>query len=252
MTTENMTRRAPGVHLRTGSSVWQWKIKAPSALRSLYPSGWAHRCSLRTSDLSVANLLAAGLQADWLSRFEEQRKTLNPQRVEVVTPAMAKLLADRIRASILSTDQKLRNEPETTRLLLEATRPVGVANGLTIGPYEAPRPIADATPLDPLEGMPLALLLELADVNEAISQQAAIAMATQRVAEVLPRVKHEALAPGLTFDHKAPGGMDALRECLKAYRKAWQDVTERDAGAVIETPQAPTLVTMKQAKPTRD
>jgi hypothetical protein len=38
MTTENMTKRAPGVHLRTGSTAWQWKIKAPDDLRSLYSS----------------------------------------------------------------------------------------------------------------------------------------------------------------------------------------------------------------------
>ena len=95
MTTEDMTKRAPGVHLRSGSTVWQWKIKVPNDLRSLYASEWANRCSLKTSDLSVANLLAAGHQADWLARFDEQRKTLNPQRVEVVTPAMGKLLADR-------------------------------------------------------------------------------------------------------------------------------------------------------------
>ena len=249
MTTDDMTKRAPGVHLRSGSSVWQWKIKTPTELRSLYSSEWAHRCSLRTSDLSVANLLAAGLQADWLARFDEQRKTLNPQRVEVVTPAMAKLLAEHVSASILGMDEKLRNEPETTRLLLEATGPFGIPNGLAIGPYEPPRPVSHSTPLDPLEGMPLELLLELGDINEAINRQAAIEMATQRVAAVLPRVKQEALALGLEFDPKAPGAMDALRECLKAYRKAWQAVSERDAG-VVETPKAPTLVAMKQAKPT--
>lgn len=249
MTTDDMTKRAPGVHLRSGSSVWQWKIKTPTELRSLYSSEWAHRCSLRTSDLSVANLLAAGLQADWLARFDEQRKTLNPQRVEIVTPAMGKLLADRVSASILGMDEKLRNEPETARLLLEATRPFGIPNGLAIGPYEPPRPVSDSAPLDPLEGMPLDLLLELGDINEAINRQAKVEMATQRVAAILPRVKQEALALGLEFDPKAPGAMDALRECLKAYRKAWQAVSERDAGEVVETPEAPTLVAMKQAKP---
>ena len=250
MTAENMTKRAAGVHARTGSSVWQWKIKVPNELRALYASEWAHRCSLKTSDLSVANLLAAGLQAEWMGRFDEQRKSLNPQRVEAVTPAMAKLLAERVSASILGLDEKLRNEPETARLLLQATRPSGAANGLSIGPYEPPSPAADSAPLDPLEGLPLDLLLELGDVNEAISQQAATAMATQRVAAVLPLVKGEALKLGLTFDPKVPGAMDALRECLKAYRKAWQDVAERDAGNVVDTPAAPTLVAMKQAKPT--
>ena len=69
MTAENMTERAPGVHLRTGSSVWQWKIKAPEDLRSLYSSEWAHRRSLKTPDVPAANLVAAGLQAEWLARL---------------------------------------------------------------------------------------------------------------------------------------------------------------------------------------
>lgn len=44
---------------------------------------------------------------------------------------------------------------------------------------------------------------------------------------------------------------DALRECLKAYRKAWQEVTKRDDGEVIETPVAPTRADAGQAKFTR-
>ncbi|MEO5690120.1 MAG: site-specific integrase [Burkholderiaceae bacterium] len=250
MTDENMTKRAAGVHPRSDSSVWQWKIRVPQELRSLYPSEWAHRCSLKTSDLSSANIKAAQLQARWTIRFDEERNGLNPQVVERVTPEMGKLLAERVAARILGMDEKLRNEPETARMLLEATRPFRIPHGLAIGPYEPPSAIADRAPLDPLEGMPLDLLLELGDVNEAINRQAAIQMATQRVAAVLPFVKAEALALGLTFDAKVPGALDALRVCLKAYRKAWQDVTERDAGNVIETPEAPTPTKMKQAKPT--
>ncbi len=250
MTTETMPKAATGVHRRAGSTNWQWRIKAPLDLQPNYPGQWAHRCSLATSDLREANARAAQLQAVWTKRFEEERKALNPQRVEHVTPAMGKLLAERVRAKILGMDEKLRNEPETARLLLEATRPFGIPNGLAIGPYEPPRPIRDGKPLDPLEGMPLDMLLELGDVNEAISQQAAIQMATQRVAGVLPMVKAEALMLGLQFDEKVSGAMDALRECLKAYRQAWHDVTERDAGNVVESPQAPTITKMKQARPT--
>jgi hypothetical protein len=42
--------------------------------------------------------------------------------------------------------------------------------------------------------------------------------------------------------------MDALRECLKAYCKAWHAVTERDAGEVVETPRARTKTQMGYAK----
>jgi hypothetical protein len=45
-------------------------------------------------------------------------------------------------------------------------------------------------------------------------------MAMQRIAAVLPLVKHEALSLGLLFDEKAPGAKEALRECLRAFRRA--------------------------------
>lgn len=44
---------------------------------------------------------------------------------------------------------------------------------------------------------------------------------------------------------------DAVRECLKAYRKAWQEVTRRDRGEVIETPVSLTRADAAQAKVTR-
>lgn len=53
-----------------------------------------------------------------MALFDEERKTLNPQRVEVITPAMAKLLAERFSTKIPNLDYKPRNEPETVRLLL--------------------------------------------------------------------------------------------------------------------------------------
>jgi hypothetical protein len=135
MTSENMTKRAAGVGPRTGSSVWQWRIKAPSELQSLYPPQWACRCSLGTSDLKEANGKAAKLQAHWMTRFDEQRKALNPLRVEHITTEMGRLLAERVTAQILGTDEKLRNEPETARLLLEALRLFRRGHGLSIGPY---------------------------------------------------------------------------------------------------------------------
>jgi len=72
MTTEDMTKRAAGVYLRPGSSVWQWALRAPDDLRSVYPTQWAFRCSLKTSDLLQANDKAAVLNAEWRTRFTSQ------------------------------------------------------------------------------------------------------------------------------------------------------------------------------------
>lgn len=95
MTTEQMPKRHTGVYSRTGSNVWQWKIRAPKDLRHAYPSEWAHRCSLGTSNLQEANQKAIQLHAEWVRRFDEQRKALNPQRVERVTSDLAKLIAQK-------------------------------------------------------------------------------------------------------------------------------------------------------------
>jgi hypothetical protein len=78
---------------------------------------------------------------------------------------------------------------------------------------------------------------------------AAVQWATQRAATVLPMAQAEARGMGLEFDGTTPGAIEALRECLKAYRKAWESISRRDQGEVIETPHAPSVATMQQAKP---
>ncbi|MEK8048704.1 site-specific integrase [Ideonella sp. DXS22W] len=67
-------KRATGVYLRPGSNIWQWAVKAPADLKHLYPGQWAHRVSLGTADLREANTLAARLRAEWLARFDQQRR----------------------------------------------------------------------------------------------------------------------------------------------------------------------------------
>jgi integrase len=134
--------------------------------------------------------------------------------------------------------------------LLQAIHPHRIPNGLTIGPQEPlPAPSFPAT-FDPLEGIPAELLAEVGRLNEGMTAYASAQMAMQRVVAVLPLVKAEARALGIAFDEKAPGAIDALRECLKAYRKAWQEVAKRDAGDVVDTPALPTAVVIAQAKQT--
>jgi integrase len=76
-------------------------------------------------------------------------------------------------------------------------------------------------------------------------------MAAQRLAAVLPLVKQEARSLGLEFDENVPGAAEALRECLRAYRRAWQDISKRDEGEAIETPAAPGRVEAQVVKPSK-
>ncbi len=65
--------RHPGVYKRADSAVYQFGLRAPKDLLSHYPTGWAHRCSLGTSDLRLANDKAKTLHAEFVARFSALR-----------------------------------------------------------------------------------------------------------------------------------------------------------------------------------
>jgi hypothetical protein len=113
--TEKPTMPKPdtGVHRRARSTSWQWRIKAPLDLRHLYKGEWAHRESLGTADLRIANIKAAALRSDWLSRFAEQRRSLSLQKVDRLTPELGKLIADLMLHRVLAGDERGRTDPAT-------------------------------------------------------------------------------------------------------------------------------------------
>ncbi len=51
MTKETMPKPETGVYRIGRSTSWQWRIKVPKDLRHEYSSEWAHRTSLKTSDV---------------------------------------------------------------------------------------------------------------------------------------------------------------------------------------------------------
>lgn len=65
--------RFPGVHRRPDSVIYQFGLRAPQDLLVHFPSGWAIRASLKTSDLKEANAKAKVLHAEWDARFEALR-----------------------------------------------------------------------------------------------------------------------------------------------------------------------------------
>jgi hypothetical protein len=197
-------KRGAGVGQRPGSTVWQWGIKVPTDLQGHYPTQWAHRCSLETADLREANEKASALQAQWLQRFAEQRRELNPQRVEKVTPDLAQTLAQRLTTTLLAADEKLHTDPATARLLLSTLR-AAVPSKLTIGP--APLPAWADAPTDPLHGLSDELAAELAHLNVAMDAEAARHWALQRIAAILPMAQAEGRKLGIEFDATTPGAL---------------------------------------------
>lgn len=235
-------KRFQGVTRRAGSSVWQWSIKVPADLQTQYPTQWAHRCSLGTTDLREANERASALQAKWTARFAEQRRALNPTRVEQVSPELAATLAARIRAAVVSRDDAVRESQAgaflmsgLARMLAEQSAPVRFLSD----PPALPADLLPDSTRSALAGITGAQADGLAQANASMDGLAAQALVRRNLAAVVPLVEREALRLGITFDAATPGAREALGECLKAYRLAWQDVSRRDAGDVVETPNLP-------------
>jgi hypothetical protein len=234
MTTETMKKHM-GIETRKGSNVLQWKIKAPKDLCAVYPSQWAHRCSLGTSDLREANLKAAHLLAHWLDKFEQQRRMLNPQKVDRITPEMARFLAEKMLRDSLASDEALRTDPAEREWLLQWMRGMGMAG-------------ADAVP-GRLGGIPDALADMLEGLNRRDDDEISRALARGNLMKIYPGMQYIAKQCGIQFDMDTPGVDEALYECLKAARKAAAQTLQRDGGEVVETPPVPTAKPAEKAKP---
>ena len=145
--------KLPGMFQRKG--VWYVRVMIPLELRGQFPGSKSQVVeSLKTSDYTDAKVKATIRRATHLARFEQVRRELNPLPLERITPEMAQVLAERVTARILATDELLRTKPEAAVALLEATAPFRIPYGLSIGPYEPPPPPAFAGPFDPLEDIP--------------------------------------------------------------------------------------------------
>ena len=68
--------------------------------------------------------------------------------------------------------------------------------------------------IDDLSGATEAERRELAELNAYLDGKAAVALAGQNLASVLPLVQAEAAKLGVVFDAATPGARDALLSCL--------------------------------------
>ncbi len=247
----NMTKtdmaKLPGLFQRGG--VFQLRVVVPLDLRPSYNGKTKLVQSLLTANHREASLRATQERAKLLEEFGRRRTALVPQRLDSVTLEMATGLAARVRASVLRLDDELRDRPEGRAALREVFE---VSNRSTLliptGVSAPPRTIAPA--LSSLLGLSSAEASTLASLNEIRSDEAGVNLALRNLQAVLPLVKQEAHTLGLTFDPNSPGAREALQMSLKAYRQAWKDVLQRDAGEVVDTPPIAAL-SKAAAKPHR-
>lgn len=228
MTDSTMPKRETGVHANPKSQNWWWRIKSPDDLSQEFPTYWAHRCSLGTSDLRKANLLALELRADWLKRFEDARTRLNPARAAAITPEFIDLICKQVRHRALAGDAGRRTERDD---YAQSARDLKKMNLL-----EQSAPEKD---LGKLDAMPSEHLAFIARLNATLEEASIKALAHDDLGLVLKKTQQSAARMGVLIDEDTPGIEDLLRAVLRAEREVSAELRQRDAGIWIPTPAAP-------------
>ena len=104
--------RFPGVQRRADSGIYQFGLRAPKDLLVHFPSGWAIRASLKTSDLREANAKAKALHAEWDARFEALR-TGKPRPIDM--PVLRRRLFEQWERAIARLDETYSRVPGKDR-----------------------------------------------------------------------------------------------------------------------------------------
>lgn len=222
--------KVEGLNLR--GSRFYVRVLIPDDLHATYGKTRVN-LSLGTSDRREATLLATLKRAEWLAEFEARRSALKPSALAAVSPQLASLLAERVRAATLAEDDRIRSDLPLLAEMVHIRRELDL---MALNPLHSPQWEPTERRLDDLTGLTPEEVEELAGLNAYLDGKAAIALAGRNLAAVLPIIQVEASKVGVAFDAKTPGARDALMLCLKAYRTAHREVTLRDAGEVIDTP----------------
>lgn len=205
-----MPKPATGLYLRTGSRIYQWRIRVPKDLAHSYPrKQWAHRVSLGTSDRTEATRRAATLYAEWLTKFAQQRQQQSAQPVQALTPELIEDLSKTLLHNLLAGDHRRRTTGDWTK------------NG------------------GRLHGMPDTLRAEIVDDNVEEYVLVTEAVKTGSLEYALDALQAVATDKGMLITSNTPGIEDALTSVLAAQQEAaWQRI-ERDKGHQVPTPPAP-------------
>lgn len=252
--TDPAVTRFPGVVNRPDSKNYQFALKPPADLAHHFAGDWAIRRSLRTSDLSKANAMAKVLHAEWAQKFEVLAKGDNPVAVDL-TPILATAIAAEIRRWVLVADDNMRDFPEVPNALLaiaERRRHSESGSAHSSLLIDLAAPVAGPKgqePARPLAGLSEAQRGAVAAFNAITEGQAAVDMAARNLKAVQALAASAAKQMGLSIDWTTDAGKAGLLECLKAYRTASADLVQRDAGAVIDTPDEPKSYARASAAP---
>lgn len=215
-----MPKRSTGVHLRSGSNVYQWRVKVPLDLHHLYPGQqWAHRCTLGTTDLREANTKAARLYADWLATFDKQRQPATEPAAAELSPEWVEFMSAKLVHDTLAADEETRTPEGLAQLAPHG----GLVGELVQG-------------LSPIDGVPPVMADMLAKVNREKLNELRDQMARRDVKPLFQWLR----SLGAEFDETTPGIREFLDTYLKAAVQAAEMKVRRDKGEIVETPPLPT------------
>ena len=172
--------KLPGLHERGG--VFQLRVVIPLDLRTSFGGRTKVIHSLKTADRREASIAGARRRAELLQEFKDRRRELNPQPTATLSPDLGKILGERIRDSILHSNQELRSNGAGLLSEIAALIPPPGA-GLTIG---RPRRVLTSAPASPLDGLSDEQLAVLTGINAIKEGQTAVQLAGLRLSAVLP------------------------------------------------------------------
>lgn len=207
---ESSMRRAPYVHRRPGSDRYQFALPAPPDLAHHFPSQWAVRKSLGTSELREANKKACLWAAEWTLKFEQLRRTDNPQQHSALAAHLDSLptvaLTPDLIAEVTTFHQSRALESD------EAARMAGLSG-------------------EEFDRQSFALEIEAARLGQAYARGD-----TGPVDNMVPQWL---AAMGLKVAQDDPLGPLLARELLKARLRTVKARLGRQEGDLIDTPPEP-------------
>lgn len=231
-----------GVHLR--GSTFHLRIGVPDDIRHLWPRRKdgslavdVYRASLRTSDRNEAAAKAHGIIAKYQQQFEELRASTKPTPLTPITDDLVAYIAGKVERDVLATDDMLRANPALNKGMVGrgvaflSSGPVTRHPWHDIGNYLSPEQHEDTTAIHAaiLRGLKADMAVGRLDSAKGIAETACAALA-------------------IRVDWDDSRARAALQKVMRALVKAWQAVSERDKGEVIETPE-PVIVPVSTDSP---
>lgn len=220
-----------GVHRR--GSTYHLRIGVPDDVRHLWPRRAdgsdavdAYRASLRTSDRNEAATKAHEIIADYRRQFDDLRANAKPAPLTPITDDLVAYIGGRIERDVLALDDLLRTNPSLMKGMVgrgiaylsdsSVTRPAwqDLGDYLSTGQHE-----------------------DITAIHSAILRGLKADMPVGRLDSAKRGAEAACAALTIRVDWGSPRARAALQKIMRALVKAWQSVSERNSGEVVETPE---------------